>query len=156
MPQENNRNSKQPRFGNRPPGNPDDPNQPPRKGPRFSIYWIYAIIFAILIGFQIFGGALSGNMAKTNFLKFKDMVAKGEVEKYTVIDNRKVVKIFLTKPAIELYRDKLKAGISGKIGRTVWADPMLDTIVLARPSASGGRCASTPHPPGRVRARSGF
>ena len=51
MPQEQfNRDSRNnPRF-NRQPG--EDPNQPPRKGPRFSIYWIYAIIFAVLIGFQ--------------------------------------------------------------------------------------------------------
>ncbi len=116
MSTENNRNDgKQPRFGNRMPPGSDDPNQAPKKGPRFSIYWIYAIIFAVLIGFQLFGGALSGNMAKTNFLKFKEMVEKGEVEKYLVIDNRKVVKIFLTKPALELYRDKLKTNISGKI-----------------------------------------
>ena len=47
-----NRNDKNsdPRFGNRP--NSEEPGQPPRKGPRFSIYWIYAIIFAVLIGFQ--------------------------------------------------------------------------------------------------------
>ena len=33
---------------------PRDDNNP-RKGPRFSIYWIWAIIFAVLVGFQIFG-----------------------------------------------------------------------------------------------------
>lgn len=95
MSQENNRNEgKQPRFPNRLPPGGDDSGQPPKKGPRFSIYWIYAIIFAVLIGFQIFGGALSGNMAKTNFLKFKEMVTKGEVEKYIVVDNRKLVKVY--------------------------------------------------------------
>ena len=70
MPQDSNDN-KLPRFGKRMPG--DDPNQP-KKGPRFSIYWIYAIIFAILIGFQLFGSALSGNMAKINSLNFKQLV----------------------------------------------------------------------------------
>ena len=40
---------KLPRFNssNRPPG-----EEPPKKGPRFSIYWVYAIIFAVLIGFR--------------------------------------------------------------------------------------------------------
>jgi cell division protease FtsH len=110
MPQENNRpENKQPRFG----GRPDDPA--PKKGPRFSIYWIYAIIFILLIGFQIFGGALSGNTAKTNALAFKAMVSKGEVSRYTIIDNKKVVRVFLTPQAVETYRDKLKKGISGKI-----------------------------------------
>ena len=55
MPQEPsyNRNEKNrdPRFGGRP--NSEEPGQPPRKGPKFSIYWIYAIIFAVLIGFQL-------------------------------------------------------------------------------------------------------
>ena len=52
MPQEPGNDNKIPRM-NRQPG--EDPNQPPRKGPRFSIYWVYAIIFAVLIGFQLFG-----------------------------------------------------------------------------------------------------
>ena len=59
MPQEpsnNNNKNIPPRFGNR--RNPEDPNggQAPKKGPKFSIYWVYAIIFAVLIGFQLFGG----------------------------------------------------------------------------------------------------
>jgi AFG3 family protein len=113
MPQENNRpENKQPRFS----GRPEDPGAGgPRKGPRFSIYWIYAIIFIVLIGFQIFGGALSGNTTKTNLLEFKSMVAKGEVEKYVIIDNKKVIRVFLTKQAVETYRNDLKKGISGKI-----------------------------------------
>ena len=100
------------RFNSRPPA--DDPNQP-RKGPRFSIYWVYAIIFAVLIGFQLFG-PFSPNMKKINELTFKDMVRNGEVDKYTIIDNRKNVKVYLTKPAIEKYRSELKKGpINGKI-----------------------------------------
>jgi len=114
MPQDSNRDdNKLPRFGKRMPG--DDPNQSPKKGPRFSIYWIYAIIFAILIGFQLFGSALSGNMAKINSLDFKRLVAAGEVQKYTIVDNRKTVKIFLTKAGINNHRDELKKGVTGKI-----------------------------------------
>jgi AFG3 family protein len=111
MPQDS--NDKLPRFGNRPPV--DDPNQPPKKGPRFSIYWIYAIIFAILIGFQIFGGALSGNMAKTNSLDFKKLIQAGEIQKYIIVDNRKTVKIYLNKTGVENHRDELKKGVTGKI-----------------------------------------
>jgi cell division protease FtsH len=44
------------------PGGGEDPNQAPKeKVPRFSIYWIYAIIFAVLIGFQ-FANPFSPNM----------------------------------------------------------------------------------------------
>ena len=102
-----------PRFGNRP-GGGDDPNNPPKKGPKFSIYWIYAIIFAILIGFQIFG-PFAPNAAKTNNLAFKNMILAGEVSKYEIIDNRKTVKIYLTKGAVEKYKAELKEGITGKI-----------------------------------------
>jgi AFG3 family protein len=114
MAQEPNRNeSRQPRFSNRP-GGGEDPNNPPKKGPRFSIYWIYAIIFAVLIGFQLFS-PFSPNMAKTNNLVFKSMILAGEVAKYEIVDNRKTVKIYLKPEAIQKYKDKLKEGITGKI-----------------------------------------
>ena len=115
MSQEPNRNeNRQPRFGNRPGGGGDDPNNPPKKGPKFSIYWIYAIIFAVLIGFQLFG-PFSPNMAKTNSLAFKKMILEGDVKKYDLIDNKKVIKIYLTPAGIEKYKKELKEGVSGKI-----------------------------------------
>jgi cell division protease FtsH len=114
MAQEPNRNERQPRFGNRPSGGGEDPNNPPKKGPRFSIYWIYAIIFAVLIRFQLFG-PFSPNAAKTNALAFKSMILAGEVSKYEIIDNRKTVKIYLTKEAVEKHKPQLKEGINGKI-----------------------------------------
>jgi len=113
MPQDSN---KRPPFGNQPRQGPggDDPNQPPRKGPRFSIYWIYAIIFAVLIGFQLFG-PFSRNMAKINELDFKSMIASGYVSKYMIIDNKKKVKVYLTKAGTDKYAEKLKKGVNGKI-----------------------------------------
>src|SRR5689334_4373225 len=113
MPQDPNNRS--PRFGNRPPG--EDPNQPPQKrGPRFSIYWIYAIIFAVLIGFQVFG-PFSRNMAKISPLDFKHMIIKNpnDIEKYVIVDNRKMVKVFLTKQGLINYDSTLRKGITGKI-----------------------------------------
>jgi AFG3 family protein len=115
MAQEPNRSeNRQPRLGNRP-GNNDDPNAP-KKGPRFSIYWIYAIIFAVLIGFQLFG-PFSPNMAKISSLKFREMLQtnNGDIAKYVVIDNRKTVKIYLTPQGKARYADMLKKNISGKI-----------------------------------------
>ena len=114
MSQEPNRkDSKQPRFGNRP-GGGEDPNNPPKKGPKFSIYWIYAIIFAVLIGFQLFG-PFSPNAAKTNNLDFKKMILAGEVSKYEIVDNRKTVKIYLTNEAFNKNKAKLKEGVNGKL-----------------------------------------
>src|SRR5689334_18705424 len=102
-----------PRFGGNRPNN-EDPNQPPRKGPRFSIYWIYAIIFAVLIGFQLLN-PFSPNTATTNPIQFKKMIAEGDVDKYVIVDNRKTVKIYLKKTSIAKYRDQLNKGITGKL-----------------------------------------
>jgi len=103
-----------PRFGNRP--KDDDPNNPPKKGPRFSIYWIYAIIFAVLIGFQLFS-PFSPNTAKTNSLDFKKMIEKGDIARYVIIDNRKTVKVFLKEDRVAAYEKELEKGINGKVSK---------------------------------------
>ncbi len=111
---QNNRGGLPPRFDNRPGGNNNDPNQPVKKGPRFNIYWVYAIIVALLIGFSMFS-TFSGNTAKTSVLDFESMIAKGEVEKYVVVENRKNVKIFLNEAGRKANEAKLKdAGVKGK------------------------------------------
>ena len=109
-PYNKNDRSNLPRFNNRPTG--DD--NTPRKGPRFSIYWVYAIIFAVLIGFQLYN-PFSSSLGKTTPNEFKQMVLRGDVEKYTIISNRNIVKVFLTPASIDNYRAKLKAGLNGKI-----------------------------------------
>ncbi|HET9430936.1 MAG TPA: ATP-dependent zinc metalloprotease FtsH [Chitinophagaceae bacterium] len=106
--QPNRDTNRNPRFGNRPPG--EDPT--PKKGPRFSIYWLWAIIFAVLIGFQLFG-SLTPNMAKISSLDFRNMIINGnEVAKYVIIDNRKTVKVYLTREGIQKYETKLKKSMS--------------------------------------------
>ena len=104
--------SNAPRFGNNRPAG-EDPNQAPRKGPKFSIYWIYAIIFAVLIGFQLFG-PFSTNTAPVDQDYFQQVLKSGDVEKYVVISNRNLVKIYLKKSALPKYADKLEKGINGK------------------------------------------
>jgi AFG3 family protein len=99
-----------PRFGNRP-NNPDEPGQPPRKGPKFSIYWIYAIIFAVLIGFQIFG-PFSPNTTSIDQEYFQQILKEGDVNKYVVISNRNLVKIYLKKESLSKYAGKLEKGLS--------------------------------------------
>ena len=112
-----NRNDKSnlPRFsGNR---KDDDPNQPPKKGPRFSIYWIYAIIFAVLIGFQLWGGPFSSNTATIGQDVFQQALKDGDVDKYVVVTNRSIVKVTLKKEALNKppYNTLLKKGINGKV-----------------------------------------
>lgn len=107
----NERNNPQ-RFNRQQPG--DDSNQPPRKGPRFSIYWVYIIIGAVLMGSYLWGG-FQPSMTKINsILDFKQMVISGEVEKYVIVDNRKIVKVFLSKAGFEKHKPELKTGFSGE------------------------------------------
>ena len=113
MSQDQNNPNRPPRFNGRPGGN-ENPDQPSKKGPRFSIYWIYAIIFAVLIGFQLFN-PLSPNMAETNDIEFKSMVAAGDVSKAVIVKNRDKVKVYLTSQGQQKYAEKLKKGVSGKI-----------------------------------------
>jgi AFG3 family protein len=110
-PYNKNDRSNLPRFNNRPTG---DDNNTPRKGPRFSIYWIYAIIFAILIGFQIYS-PFSSSTAKTTPNEFKQMILQNDVEKYTVISNRTIVRVYLKTSSLDKYGDRLKKGLSGKV-----------------------------------------
>lgn len=71
--QSNRDKNKNPRFGSRPPSGGDDSNQAPKKGPRFSIYWVYAIIFAVLIGVQVFN-SVGSSMAESSEVEFKQML----------------------------------------------------------------------------------
>jgi AFG3 family protein len=115
-PSYNNKNDKNlpPRFGNRPNG--DDPGQPPRKGPKFSIYWVYAIIFAVLIGFQL-SGSFTSSMKEIDQNTFLEMLKKGEISKYTIISNRDKVKVTLTESAQRLHEKELKTGMTGRVSK---------------------------------------
>src|ERR1700759_5139919 len=97
-PYNKNDKSNLPRFGNRP--KDDDPNQSPKKGPRFSVYWIYAIIFAILIGFQL-NNPFGSSMKEINQDNFLEILQKGDIAKYTVITNRSKVKVTLKDSAVD-------------------------------------------------------
>src|SRR5215212_8778943 len=98
MPQDQYKNDKKfTKFPPRP--NDNGENNTPRKGPKFSIYWIYAIIFAVLIGFQFWNSTSS--TADINQTSFTDMLANGEVAKYTIISNRNLVRVKLKPEAIQ-------------------------------------------------------
>ncbi len=86
-----------------------DDNINPRKTPKFNIYWVWAIIFAALVGFQIFGGNFNPEAAQTSKLEFfNNMLANGDVEKTTTITNKNVVRIFIKKDSLSkaFYREK--------------------------------------------------
>ncbi|MBL7758301.1 MAG: ATP-dependent zinc metalloprotease FtsH [Chitinophagaceae bacterium] len=114
-PSYNNKNEKNssPRFGGRPNGNGDEPGQP-RKGPRFSIYWVYAIIFAVLIGMSLFP-PFSSNSADIGQDTFEKMLKDGDVDRYEIVPNRNTVRVYLKKEALPKYNSLLTKNINGKI-----------------------------------------
>lgn len=107
MSQDSNNTNTPPRF-NRPMG--DDPNSTGnRKGPRFSVYWVYAIIFAILIGLNLFN-SFSSSLKTISFDQFQEMLKRGDVKEYTVVSNRNTVKVTLTPQGLEQYKADLTKG----------------------------------------------
>lgn len=112
MSQENRDNNKPRYTGGRPP----EDGQPPRKGPRFSIYWIYAIIFMVLIGFQLFG-SFSTNLKEIDQERFTAMLKQDDIKKYIVINNRNKVKVVLKDSSIPKYERELKTNFNGKVSK---------------------------------------
>jgi cell division protease FtsH len=102
--------SRLPKFTNR---TPEGDNNTPRKGPKFSIYWVYAIIFAVLIGFQLFG-PFSASSKAIDQKDFEQMMKGGDVAEYTVISNRNTVRVKLKTEALQSkkYDEKLGKSIS--------------------------------------------
>ncbi len=95
--------SRLPKFSNRPPG---EGGEPPKKGPRFSIYWVYAIIFTVLIGFQFFSPFSSASNQITQN-QFEEMLKGGDIEEYTTISNRNIVRVKIKKDSLPQYEGKI-------------------------------------------------
>jgi cell division protease FtsH len=104
-PYKNDKN-KLPKFSNRPPGPPGENGENPRKGPRFSIYWVYAIIFAVLIGLQFFS-PFSGGNAQIDQSTFGQMLKNGDIDKYTIISNKSLVRVKLKNESLGKYTSQI-------------------------------------------------
>src|SRR3954470_21995664 len=94
------------RNRSRPPGNSDDPQ---RRGPRFSIYWVWAAIAVILIGFNVFSGKFAPTAEDTSQQDFYGMLTKGDVDKVDVISNKNLVRIYIKADSLKkpYYQSKL-------------------------------------------------
>src|ERR1700748_2269813 len=98
-----------PRF--RPRGDDDNSS---RKGPKFSIYWIWGIIAAVLIGFNLFG-TFTPDAHPVDELEFRrDMLAKGDVDKLDLISNKQTVRVYIKKDSLS------KPYYNGKISKGTW------------------------------------
>lgn len=68
--------------------------------PRFSAYWIYAILIAVILGFNLFSeGSLWNQPKEIPQSKFEEFLRNGDISK-TVIVNRKEANVYLTQDAL--------------------------------------------------------
>ncbi|MDO5105153.1 ATP-dependent zinc metalloprotease FtsH [Capnocytophaga sp.] len=68
--------------------------------PRFSAYWIYAILIAVILGFNLFSdGTLWNQPKEIPQSKFMEYLRNGDISK-TVIVNRKEANVYLTPDAL--------------------------------------------------------
>ncbi len=92
---------------NRSSGNGDEKS--PRKGPRFSIYWIYALVAIFLIGYQVLKG-VTPDATNITELKFRqEMLSKNHVVKIEPVKNKDLVRVYINKDSLTnpIYRDLL-------------------------------------------------
>jgi cell division protease FtsH len=95
------------------PGKLSPLNEDPKKKNKFSIYWIYGIILAILLSWNMFRTVNSAGV-ETDQQRFYEMLKQGDVEEIKTIRNKKLVRVFLNvdslknKPALysQLLNDK--------------------------------------------------
>ena len=77
------------------PGGDDAQN----KKPKFNIYWIYGIIFLTVITYSLMRNVNSAGV-ETYQQNLFDMARQGDVEKYTVIRNKNIVRVSLIKDSL--------------------------------------------------------
>ncbi len=89
----------------RPQGSSDDP----KRSPRFNIYWLWAAIAVILIGFNLFSGKFTPTAEEITQQQFQEMLLNGDVENIDIISNKELVRVYIYKDSLkkEIYQKKL-------------------------------------------------
>ena len=77
------------------------------KTPKFNFYWIYGIIFALIIGYQLFS---SDSMSSKNLSQneFETILKENDIDKIVIV-NKDVANIFIKKDALEKEKHKKNA-----------------------------------------------
>ena len=86
------------------PGGSPTGQQGPKKGPRFSLSWVYGISAVALAFLYIQGSeAKEGITRNISYSEFKDYVSKGYAEKVVAYDDNKVELTIITDSAIRIF-----------------------------------------------------
>ena len=89
----------------------DDKNQ--RRAPKFSIYWIYAIIAVTLIGYKYLDFNVPETSTVSQFEFQQKILLQGDVEKLEDITNKRVVRVYIKQDSLQksYYQEKFKGKI---------------------------------------------
>ena len=90
-----------------------DKGEGQKKGPKFTIYWIYAIIAIILLSMQFM--RMSPDLAMTSQQEFIDqMLIPGDVQKIDIVKNKERVRIYIKSDRLskDFYVTKFKKDLS--------------------------------------------
>ena len=81
----------------------------PKRRPGFNIYWVWAAIAVILIGFQLFNGKYSPSAIDTTQQEFFKMLSDGDVESIDIISNKDIARVTIKKESLSkpFYKEKL-------------------------------------------------
>ncbi len=93
---------------------PPKGNDPKDKKPRFSIYWVYGIIFLTIIGWNLYRTVDSAGV-ETDQQKFYSMVLQGDVVKMKTIRNKEIVRVFLNPDSLKAKAEFYKGALNTKL-----------------------------------------
>ncbi|MBO6533330.1 MAG: ATP-dependent zinc metalloprotease FtsH [Muricauda sp.] len=79
----------------------NNPNNNTPKKPRFSSWWIYGVVIALIIGFQFFGGSNFSSTEKTTTSELQEFLRNGDISKIVIITNTRQAKVYLTEEAMK-------------------------------------------------------
>jgi len=70
------------------------------KKPRFSSWWIYGVIIALILGFQFISSSSFSSTKKTTTSELQEYLRNGDISKILIITNARQAKVFLTAEAM--------------------------------------------------------
>ena len=94
------------------PNQPNQPNQKPKEKRRFNLMWIYAILFAVLIGVNFFGRDAATPTEDINQGKLIELLQKQEVGKIELV-NREDALVYLNEKGLSIYFPDAKSTSNG-------------------------------------------
>jgi cell division protease FtsH len=83
------------------PVNNNGPEDDPKKRPRISIYWIYGLIFAAIIGYNLYNHAGGGSGVEIANTQFFAMLKRGDVSQIKTVGNKKIVRVYINQQALQ-------------------------------------------------------